>query len=386
MAKLLIITQIYPSGATGTTVKTRNTINYLLEKGWEIDVCCIHHDKMVQNKFTAKNLRIWYVQAEVLIRFTPKHIARAFSLLFSLIPFRVKKLFNKNLQLFIEIAQESNEYKYILYDGFSTLQYAKQYSQRYIYIDDEDITDLMQQRLQSSKSIFLKLFYLVEYWKCRGYERKNLKFMNMIWAISPNTMKRLKTLTHKKMALMPTIVKQQRNIYTPQSQDIVFSGLLSWPENKNGLLWFFENHWPTILKHSPKTRIYITGQLADQNLQNYLKKQHNVLYLGYVSDLSEVYHACALAIAPILINAGIKVKILTYMSYGLPVVALSQTIGGIPNPKGIVETDESNFANAILETLQNKIRRKKLSLEAYRNMQNNHSKKTLHAFFQRVNL
>lgn len=382
--KILIISQVYPSGATGTTVKTRNTILHLLRHGCDIDVCCVHNEKMVKNELSARGLRIYYVYTEILTKFTPRHIARALSLVFSPTPFRVEKLKSHKLAILISILTTQHSYDHVLFDGFSTLQYATKRDTRNIYIDDEDITDLLRRRYHEENNIFLKTFFAIEYWKCRWYEKKYLNRVSQIWAISQNSFDRLRTLSQAKNFFMPTLVSLQNNVFQKDSNNIVFTGLLSWAENRNGLIWFLKNHWSSILSEFPKTKLYVTGQLADKNLQTFLLSQNNIIYKGYVPDLATIYKHCALAVAPIQINAGIKVKILTYLSYGLPVVALRQATWGLTEQKGIISANESDFSLSVIKVLQDSQLRTTLSNEAQENIKNNHSNKILDEFFKKT--
>jgi glycosyltransferase involved in cell wall biosynthesis len=341
---------------------------------------------MVKNNFSAPKLHIYYVDAEVVYRFALKYIMMALSLVFSFKPLRVNKLFNSKLSKLIKKLRNKNSYDYVLFDGFSTLQYADSLNYTHIYIDDEDITDLMMRRLSTTTNLFLKIFYFSEYLKCRLYEKKYLQRMTQVWAISPNTLSRLKKLSNSKSLLMPTYIPLHENSFNSNSKNIVFTGLLSWPENVNGLKWFLETCWSQILTESPNTTFFVVGQLAETNFIDYLNKYPNVVYCGYVKNLSEIYSQSALAIAPILINCGIKVKVLTYLSYGIPVVSTPESTWGLTTTKGILIGDKRSFASKVIKLLQNPSKRRLLSKEAQSNISTNHSLIALRRFFIRAGL
>ncbi len=378
---VLFITQIYPSGATGTTVKTRNTILFLLKKGFEIDVCCVHHEAMVKNEINAEGLRIFTVPKLVISKLDLGYILRVLSVIASPLPFRIKKMYDRRLDTLISILEQNSRYDYVFYDGFSTLQYAKNYSKKYIYIDDEDITDLLGKREKESKNILLKLFFRLEIVKCKWYERRFLPRVSQLWAISPNSLKRLKNITNAKSFLMPTVVPFKRSAFKKQSKDIVFSGLLSWMENVQGVKWFLENHWGQVLREVPDAKLIITGQMANDEFQNYLKKFKNVALKGYVGDLFEVYKKTAVAISPILINSGIKVKVLTYLSFGLPVVALTQSTWGMSSLKGVETANEHDFGVKVISLLKDNRKREKLAAAGISNIKQYHSEEALEIFF-----
>ena len=295
-------------------------------------------------------------------------------------------MYDSKLDKLANSLYEKNNYDYVFYDGFSTLQYLKTKSEKNIYIDDEDITDLLMKRIKSVKNLLLKLFFLTEYVKCLIYERLVLNKVDQIWAIAPNTYERLKTLSSAKISLMPTIVPKRKNAFNVKSKDIVFTGLLSWMENTDGLKWFLDNFWIDIRKEFPKIKLHIIGQMAKDDLIEYLSGFKGVELHGYVKDLEDIYKKSAIAIAPILINSGIKVKILTYLSYGLPVVSTNQATWGLSSNNGIEATSEKEFGKGVIKLLKNSKLRSSLSKKAVKNIDRYHSKKTLKKFFSKKSI
>ncbi len=379
--RILVITQMYPSGSTGTSVKTRSTLEYLAQKGYSFDVCCIHYAKMVKIDITNPHVRVFTVEKETTSKPSLAYLQKAWKLLFSVLPFRVIKLYDQKLKERIQVLQDSHQYAYIFYDGFSTLQYAQSFANNHIYIDDEDITDLVKKRFLTSSNILLKLFFLTEWFKCLIYERRLLKRMRQIWAISDYTKKRLERVSKVKTIRMPTIVPWKDSVFRSTSQHIVFSGLLSWMENVEGLRWFLVHCWYPIYQKFPQTKLIVTGQMIDKKFLTFITSFSNVHHVGFVDDLSSLYKTCALAISPIFINAGIKVKMLTYLSYGLPVISSIESTDGLSSNGGVVVTTKKHFAKKVIALLGDIKRRKSLSLAGRRNIKNYHSAAVLHQFF-----
>ncbi len=382
--RILVITQLYPSGSTGTSVKTRNTLEYLTTKGFEFDVCCVHYKKMIHVPIGNPKITVYSVEKDTLSKFSFSYLRRAWKLLFSLRPFRVIKLYDTKLASTITMLKQKYVYKYVFFDGFSTLQYAREYNNNHIYIDDEDIIDLMWRRMNSTPNILLKLFFLIEWFKCIWYERTYLKGVSQVWAICPNSERRLEKVTRAPVFLMPTIVPLQKNVFRKKSGHIVFSGLLSWMENTHGLQWFLDTHWSKIHRQFPQTKLFITGQMASPEFIAYLEKFPNVVYKGFIEHLDTIYKQCLIAIAPIRINSGIKVKILTYLSFGLPVVSTNVATWGLSSLEGVVAVSDEKFGDAIIQLLSNKKKLVSLSNAGRRNLLSNHSWKALNRFMKSI--
>jgi polysaccharide biosynthesis protein PslH len=379
--KVLFIPETYPSGLAGTSVKTRNTIEYLLSEGHEVDVACIHFSTLVKKELVHKNLRIFSVYKEGLRKIRIGLIKRLFELVFSIKPVRINRMFDKKLGYLIETLEYSNDYDYVFFDGFSTLQYATIKKDYYIYIDDEDITDLIRNRMNETSSLVKKTFLFTEYLRCLLFEKKFLQRMVQIWAICPNSLKRLKTLSSAKSYLMPTLVPVAKNVFDKKSQHIVFTGTLSWSENNIGLKWFIKNCWDNIHKQLPNTKLYIVGQQGDSSWKELCSKYKNIELLGYVKDLADIYKKSAVAISPIFINVGIKIKVLTYLSYGLPVISIKESTWGMDSRAGILCATKENFSERVVKVLKHSILREKMSAQAQKNMNKNHSKLSLKNFF-----
>ncbi len=394
MAQYLCLTQLYPSGLSGTSVKTKHTLEVLLQAGHQLDVVCIHHKSLLRPKFEwPKSLRIFVIEREVFSLFNLKYLLEHLGLFLSAVPFRIKKMFAPAFAVTTEVLLASEQYDAILIDGYAMLQYVptlqKNLSTKIplIYIDDEDIAELMRRRFVEATNPVLKLFFWLEWQKCLRYEKKYLPLVDQLWAISQDTLARLKKLTSARAAVMPTVVKSFPKVFSTKGQNIVFAGLLSWLENVNGLRWFIDEVWPIVHRDSPKTKVVIMGQMAKPEFIAKLKGTPGFIYRGFVPDLKTEFQKAAVAIAPILINCGIKIKVVTYLSYGLPVVTTPQSTIGL-GALGGVSTGENaqNFAAAILKLLQSPKLRQQASRAALETIEQFHSPKVLQRFFKTMRL
>ena len=382
MSRILFITEDYPSGLNGTSVKTRNTLLFLLKQNVEIDLCCVHNGEIV-NRINLDKLRTFIVEKKIPPKLSTRNILRIIRLLISLNPLFVQRLFTLELNLLIKTLLKSNEYSYVIYDGYSTLIHVIKTQAEQIYIDDEDITDLLLKRFQSEKFWLKKIQFYVDYFKSKIYEKKYLIQMDQVWAISPNTKKRLQTLTPAKTVLMPTYIPLAENIYDKKSKDVVFTGTLSWEENIVGLKWFLQNYWPGIVRTCPNSTLHIIGREANFDLVEFIKSFPQVKYWGYVEDLKKVYENCAVAISPVLINAGIKVKILTYLRFGLPVVATEKSVLGLVSTKGVKIGTQKNFGSEVTSLLQSSTERQLLSQAGHLNIKQNYNNRHLELFLKK---
>ena len=81
------------------------------------------------------------------------------------------------------------------------------------------------------------------------------------------------------------------------------------------------------------------------------------VFTGFLNNLTEILSVSDVAVAPLLQGSGTRLKILEYLSCGLPVVSTSIAAEGleIENGKNIfIEDDPEKFAVRTIELLRNK--------------------------------
>jgi len=379
--KILFITEDFPSGLNGNSVRTKGLLEHFLKTGYKIDLCCLHFEGFKIHQFKHKNLRVYLVESNLIKKTLANFYINFFKIIFSFFTITLRRLFNKDLNDKLAKLLHKNSYDAVFYDGYSTLQYLDhQVNAEKIYIDDEDFTDLFRQRFLLERNILKRIFYLHEYLKSSIYELYFLRKLNQIWAISPRTKKRLEKASRVKTVIMPTIISSMENLYSNSGTRIVFTGTLNWRENIEGLKWFISNHWNNILKLVPDAKLLVIGQGASTEFISYLNSFNNIIYKGYVKNLKDEYAKSCLSIAPVRINAGIKVKILTYMSYGLPVVSTNIASLGLVSTDGVLISPDKSFAKYIIILLRNQNIRKRFSKMAHSNIKNNYSDQEMENF------
>jgi hypothetical protein len=131
---------------------------------------------------------------------------------------------------------------------------------------------------------------------------------------------------------------------------LVFVGSASLP-NLDGLRWFFSEVWPRLRTW----RVTITLDLVGDCGAAFAQAPPGVTRLGRVKNLSGILHRSALAISPLRVGSGLKIKLLDYARHGLVTVATPESLHGVaagPNAPFIAASDAVAFASVIAEKLQ----------------------------------
>jgi len=148
---------------------------------------------------------------------------------------------------------------------------------------------------------------------------------------------------------IPTEIPGRRNEYTDR-RDIVFIGGYRHPPNIDAVNYFVSEIWPIVTVALPDIKFIIVGSGMPKSFSQLSGK--NIIALGRVENLGEVFNHCRLSVAPLRFGAGVKGKIITSLSYGVPCVAtvIGEEGMGLVHGQDILLADtEEDFANAIVE-------------------------------------
>lgn len=114
------------------------------------------------------------------------------------------------------------------------------------------------------------------------------------------------------------------------NKDILYYGAMWRKENSESVLWFIRNVFPLI--KDEEVRFVIIGSRPGCELCQ--QETERIIVTGYVEDISPFLANSMCLVAPLVLGAGIKVKILEAMSAGIPILTNDIGIEGIPAVDG----------------------------------------------------
>lgn len=137
-----------------------------------------------------------------------------------------------------------------------------------------------------------------------------------------------------------------------------FIGRLDWPPNREGLEWFLDEVWPSVVEKQPTAKVLIAGSGDGAYLEQY-RALPGVELLGFVDSVGEIYNRSLVSLAPIFFGSGTRVKVIEASSYGCPMISTAFGVrgSGLEPEKSYMRAESSGeWIWALVDTPENRWR------------------------------
>lgn len=179
------------------------------------------------------------------------------------------------------------------YKGFSRLVWSQKYRfEKRIELDSLKLCDLVLPHNSENKEILVK----------NGIEPQKI------------------------VGLIPYYKKMTNLNRKPNHKDILFFGAMSRKENYLSAKWFIDNVLPKL--SDIDIRFVVLGNNPPELLKKYESERIHIT--GFVDSIDSYFAESLCFVAPLLLGAGIKIKVLEALSSGIPVLTNDIGIEGIP--------------------------------------------------------
>src|SRR5579885_2965455 len=217
----------------------------------------------------------------------------------------------------------------------------------------------------TQKSLFLIKWMLMLRWEAKYAE----KFDHCL-VVSPIEGKMLKSANPR----LPISVIENgvdTELYQPleyvsKNNDLLFIGVMGYPPNVDGILYFCEDIMPIIQCSIPDIRLVVVGHEPVPEIRK-LVERGNVIVTGYVENVVPYYQQSKVTIVPLRGGGGTRLKILESMALGRPVVSTSIGCEGlnVADRENIMIADTPmEFAQCVIQLLMDKRLRERIAHNA----------------------
>ena len=120
---------------------------------------------------------------------------------------------------------------------------------------------------------------------------------------------------------IPVLMPPIERVAPPHLREplIVFLGNMGYLPNHDGVWWLVNEILPLVKRDQPRARLRIIGPGLSRREVEALARQ-GIECVGEVADIRNAIEDAAVAVAPVRLGTGVKVKVLELMWHGLPMV------------------------------------------------------------------
>ena len=140
----------------------------------------------------------------------------------------------------------------------------------------------------------------------------------------------------------------------PADGGLIFVGGFAHPPNQDAAVWFVRSILPLVRARHPGLKVVLAGSHPSAEVR--ALAGDGVEVTGFISDeeLGRRYAAARVAVCPLRIGAGVKLKVVEGMHRGLPVVTTPVGVQGLPGLESIVDVAEepAALADALIRLLE----------------------------------
>ncbi len=213
-----------------------------------------------------------------------------------------------------------------------------------------------------TKNPIFKLIHYMTYLRRRGLELAACRKFDAVLCLSPADAEAIAPYTARPPHVVFPIVD------LPPSKDLcrgfeshtlIYFGGTGRAANRHGLEVFLKDIYPRVKEAVGATRFVIYGERPRRRLRRLAARDTSVSFEPAVADISPRLAGAAVAVVPLWVGAGIKIKVLTALAHGLPVVTTpvgAEGIGARADAEILIADADADFALAVTSLLTDRER------------------------------
>ncbi len=292
---------------------------------------------------------------------TGDSVAGAFKNLFSAIPYNISKYIRRGVADKVKEMIGKNNYDVVHLDHLHLawlIPEIKKVAKVAVVLREHNVEmQIMERYYKNQSNLLLKSFAYMQYKKFINYEPAMCRLADaaaMITEVDEAIILQLDREINTKV--IPAGVKEElfSGSEIPGIPNSLFHlGSLEWEPNLQGLQWFLEEVYPSVVRRIPGVKLFIYGR-GIEKVKIPAGLEPNVEAIGYAEDISAAIADKQICIVPLQVGGGIRIKVLEMMAMGKLVVSTPVGKEGIQAENGkelIVAATRAQFADAIVSVM-----------------------------------
>jgi polysaccharide biosynthesis protein PslH len=233
-------------------------------------------------------------------------------------------------------------------------------------------TTIFERHASHATTPFHRWFYSIQADRMRRYEERVCRESAHVIAVSPVDAERMRAMfgiTHVSDVATGVDVESLRHDGPrKETTDFVFVGSMDWLPNIDGMLWFAAEILPLLRKQHPGCTVKIVGRRPDAKLVALAAADPLITVTGTVDDVRPHLWGARVAILPLRIGGGTRMKVYESMAAGVPMVSTSVGMEGlacVPGRDIVIGDTAEDFAARCSELLTDRARAATIAANAF---------------------
>lgn len=343
----------------GGTIAMNNITQGLLESGCHVKVMALETQKHPVRKDLIPDSYIKDTGLETAFIDTAVKIPSALKSFLTHQSYQVKRFYSKTFATKLAETLKHNHYDIVHLESVFTTPYIpviRQYSQAKIVLRTHNIEHLIWQRMARNEQNPAKKWAIKAFSnQMKRYECSLGSMIDAFAAISNPDYQFFKELfVSVPGAVIPFGINvddyEQEEDYMPSDKPELFHiGSMDWMPNIEGVEWFLDEVWPSVLSEFPEVTFTIAGRKIPELISR--RADSNVVIAGEVPSANDFMLSKDIMVVPILAGSGIRVKIIEAMALGKVIITTSIGAEGldVENGKNILIADTPEEFVAAIE-------------------------------------
>ena len=269
-------------------------------------------------------------------------------------PLQFGLFFSKDMKRFV--SSRADDYDLIFFYHIRSSQYLPRNFRGKKIIEMGDLYSSNYLQTFDNLSLLnpLKYVYFLESLLVKKVERNIFTKFDKIILFSKDEIKKIDKLFVKKIIQMNISIDKikKKYIFSSKNKKILFIGNLKYLPNRLAITNFIKNILPKLEKKIPDVSLEVIGDISKIN-KIFLSTHKKVKFLGLQKNIDKFIKGSFCGLANLNIATGIQGKILSYMSYGLPVIC-SLKVASNFNKNVLSYRNDSELINKIISLKNNK--------------------------------
>ena len=267
--------------------------------------------------------------------------------------YRIEKFRSQRLAAALREAKQSERYALIHHDQFGVATYRDPAYPSTLTTQNIE-SDIYRLGMSSANGMIRRRWAAREAVALANAEPGLYRGFDHVFVLSDDDASRLTSMGVDQVSRLTIPMPAIADVGEPPARPVILSlGSMSWFGVEDGLLWFHREVWPRIRAAVPDVAWRLVGPNAGPAIRR-LASNPGITVVGYVEDAEREILGARVAIVPLHVAGGIRIKLLQLLGMGRPSVSTSVGAMGLNAKDGhgcYVRDDAPGFADAVVRLL-----------------------------------